>query len=86
MKKKRKARPWWQRPKTLRTLGMWAGALAVIAAGAAWFAVSMGKENEEEYLVEAAPAFELPTVDGTYVSSDHLGDHNVLLYFNEGMG
>ena len=87
MKKKRKTRPWWQQPKTVRTIGIWAAVLAVLGAGAAWFAISATRQEEAQYVVDTAPAFQLPTIDaGTYASSEHLGKHNMLLYFNEGMG
>jgi hypothetical protein len=87
MKKQRKARPWWRKRRTLRRVAIAAASLIVIGAWA-WFVFGQsGSNGSETHLVQPAPAFTLPTIDnGTYVSSDHLGKHNMLLYFNEGMG
>ncbi len=87
-KKKRKAvTPWWRRRKPLRRLAIAAAAAAVIA-GFAWLALKPGGDGgPKEYLREPAPPFTLPTIAGEQVSlAGHLGEHALLLYFNEGMG
>ncbi len=85
--KKRKTRPWWRKPKTLRRLAVLVLSLALIGGGA-WYVLAAGSSSEpKQFLQEPAPAFTLPTIGGGSVAyADHLGQHNLLLYFNEGMG
>jgi hypothetical protein len=59
-------------------LAIGALALLVLTAGAAYIGVRGGGEPSQ---------FTLPTTAGKDVTlNQHLGKHNVLLYFNEGMG
>ena len=89
VKAKRKgSRPWWRKPGTIRSLVLTAS-LAVVIGVLAWLVVRGGgsESGPKEYLREPAPAFSLPTIAGEQVSlADHLGRHNLLLYFNEGIG
>ena len=80
--------PWWRKAKTLRRLAI-AASLALVIGLFAWLVVrgEGGGGGSGEYLREPAPAFTLPTIAGEQVSlADHLGRHNLLLYFNEGIG
>ena len=81
--------PWWRRKKLRRQLLVVASlALAVGLFGlvAVYFG-GRGNHETEQNVAGAAPAFTLPTVTGdAFVSSDHLGQHALLLYFNEGVG
>jgi len=74
--------------KTLRRIGVFATLLVLLGAGGWYLLRSGGTEDQGRvYLTEQAAPFSLPTIDGDRVSlADHLGEHNVLLYFNEGMG
>lgn len=85
--KKRKPQPWWRKPRTLRRLATVVLSLFLLGGGA-WYVLANGSDGApKQFLQEPAPAFSLPTTDnGSVVFSDHLGKHNVLLYFNEGMG
>jgi hypothetical protein len=84
--KKRKPQPWWRKPRTLRRLATVVLSLFLLGGGA-WYVLTTGESGPKQFLQEPAPAFSLPTTDnGSVVFSDHLGKHNVLLYFNEGMG
>ncbi len=90
MKKKQKRSSWWQRARALRRLSIAAFSLLLVLLGVA-YALSNSGSHETPTVVlrqpEPAPAFSLPTTAGVdFASSDHLGEHNVLLYFNEGMG
>lgn len=85
-KKKRKQRPWWKKAKTLRRFGI-AVILVLLGGLGAWFLIRGGEKGEPVYWVEDAKPFTLPTIDGSETTlAEHLGRHNVLLYFNEGMG
>ena len=79
--------PWWRKRRTLRRAAL-AASLAVVIGVFAWFVVrGEGEGGPKEYLREPAPAFALPTIAGGQVSlADHVGRHNLLLYFNEGIG
>ena len=90
-KKARHRRPWWRTPRfrrrligatvTLVVIGLF-GLLAVYVGG-------RGPEEEPvgQQLSAAAPPFTLPTVDeGVFSSADHVGQHALLLFINEGMG
>jgi hypothetical protein len=53
---------------------------------AVYFGGRSGQETEQN-VSGPAPAFALPTVTGDeFVSADHVGQHALLLYFNEGVG
>ena len=81
--------PWWQRKKVRRRLLVLAS--LVVAVGlfglvAVYFG-GRGNDETEQNVAGAAPAFTLPTVAGDeFVSADHVGQHALLLYFNEGVG
>ena len=81
--------PWWRRKKLRRQLLVVASlALAVGLFGlvAVYFGGRSGQETEQN-VSGPAPAFTLPTVTGDeFVSADHVGQHALLLYFNEGVG
>ncbi len=88
VRKKRKAgNRWWRRRKTQRRLAV-AASLLVAVVGLAWFVMQGAGDSEPEvYFTEPAPLFTLPTVAGDEFSlAEHRGQHNVLLYFNEGLG
>ena len=86
-RKKRKAGyPWWRR-RTQQRLAV-AASLALAVGLIAWLVLRGGGDSgPEEYFVEPAQPFTLPTVAGEEVSlADYLDRHALLLYFNEGMG
>ena len=88
-RKHKSGQPWWRRRKVVRRLAMAAAALVVAAGLTAWAVVPRGGDGggQTQYLLEKAPLFSLPTIAGQQVSlADHLGQHPLLLYFNEGMG
>ena len=91
MKKQRRAgRPPWRHRRTLQSLALLAP-MAVAAGLIVWLVVrpggGEGEEQPAQYLVEPAAAFTLPTLVGDEVSlSDHVGRHNALILFNEGVG
>lgn len=87
-KKRREAvRRWWRRRRVRRRLAV-LGVLALAVGILAWLILrGQSDSGREVYLREPAPPFTLPTVAGEPVSlSDHVGRHNLILYFNEGMG
>lgn len=85
-RKPRKRRAWWRRKRAQRWLGASVAALAVVIAVAV-LALRGQSGGPAQYFTEPAPPFTLPTIAGEQVSlSEHLGRHNVLLFFNEGMG
>ena len=77
--------PWWRRRKVRRQL-------LVVAVGlfglvAVYFGGRGDHEAQQQNVSGPAPAFTLPTLGGgEFVSADHLGQHALLLYFNEGLG
>ena len=87
--KRKTAQPWWRKRRMQRRLTV-LGALALVVGVFAWLVVrgaGGGGGSSGEFLRETAPAFTLPTVAGEQVSlSDHVGRHNTLLYFSEGIG
>lgn len=89
--KRKGAQPWWRSRRLLRRVTISTAIVAVIAFFV-WIGVLVGGRGEEgeaigQPLTEAAPSFALPTVSGsTFSSADHLGEHALLLFFNEGMG
>jgi len=85
---KKNARPWWRKRRVQRRLAI-LGAMVLVVGVFAWLVVrgedSGGRSGE--FLREPAPAFTLPTVaEGQVSLSDHVGRHNTLLYFSEGIG
>ncbi len=86
-KRRKGAQPWWRRRRPQRRLAL-AASLALAIGIFVWLMVRGGGESgPKEYFVEPAPPFTLPTVAGEEFSlTDHLGEHSILLYFNEGMG
>ena len=88
VKRKRKGgQPWWLKKRVLRRAAV-AASMIMAAALLGWLIVRGGGDSgPKEYLREPAPDFTLPTIAGEQVSlTDHLGRHNLLLYFNEGIG
>ena len=85
--KRKNAQPWWRKRRVRRRLAVVA-ALALVVGVFAWLVVrGEGDSGPTEYLREPAPAFTLPTVADEQVSlADHVGRHNTLLYFSEGIG
>ena len=79
---------WRRRVKTLRRLGIaLAGTALLVVAGWWYFAIRPGDPEPAVYLTEVAPSFTLERTDGrTFDLSEHRGEHNVLLYFSEGIG
>jgi len=86
-KKKRRPQPWWRRWRRFGWLAGLPALGAAIGVVAYFVATSGGPGQEPEDQVEPAPTFSLPTVDGgRFNLADHQGQHNVLLFFNEGVG
>ncbi len=87
-KKKNKSRkPWWLRPKSWPWLVASGGAALLIAAALWYTAGQGGEEGSAKVFLEPAPPFSLPTTSGQqFVSRDHIGQHALLLFFNEGIG
>ena len=88
VKRKRKGgQPWWRKKRVLRRAAV-AASLALVIGLFVWLVVRGGSEGgPKEYLREPPPDFTLPTIAGDQVSlADHVGRHNLLLYFNEGIG
>ena len=82
--------PWWQRRRVRRRLTVLASLVAVVGLFGL-LAVYVGgrgdHEAQQQNVSGPAPAFTLPTLGGgEFVSADHLGQHALLLYFNEGVG
>jgi hypothetical protein len=82
--------PWWQRRKVRRQLMVLAAlvwALALFGLAAVYFGGRGNHHETAQNVSGPAPAFSLPTTAGDeFVSADHLGQHALLLYFNEGVG
>ncbi len=87
LKERRARNRWWRRKKTQRRLAMAASLVAAVGV-LAWFVMqSAGDSEPEVYFTESAPLFTLPTVAGDEFSlTEHRGQHNILLFFNEGLG
>jgi len=83
-------RPWSRRRRLWRRLALIAAAAAAVAVIGLIGVYLGGREGAPEsgqQVTGAAPEFTLPTIAGDEFSSrDHLGQHALLLYFNEGMG
>ncbi len=86
-KKRKGGQPWWRKRRVQRRLAVVAS-LALAIGVIAWLVVRGGGDSgPKQYLVEPAPPFTLPTVAGEEFSlTDHLGQHAMLLFFNEGIG
>jgi peroxiredoxin len=88
--RKRNARSWWRTPKVVRRILIGALSSGLIVAAGLWLTMSLGAGHQAEtYLAQPAPAprFSLPTTSGVdFTSSEHIGKHNLLLYFSEGIG
>ncbi len=83
--KKKNKRPWWQKARNIRRMAIGGLSLLLVTLGVAYVVVR--GTDEPRYNTRFAFRFTLPTTTGEEVSLDqHLGRHNVLLYFNEGMG
>lgn len=77
-----------RRVRTIRRAGIGA-ALALLVGIGGWYVIaSPGGDHEPPVnLTATAPNLTLDTVDGDqFASSEHLGQHNLLLYFSEGIG
>ena len=79
--------PWWRKRRVQRRLAA-VVSLALAIGIIAWLVGRGGADSgQKQYFVEPASTFTLPTVAGDEFSlSEHLGQHVVLLYFNEGTG
>ena len=86
MKRKKKAqRPWWRKPRVVRRAALGAATVLLLGLGTAYLVMQGG--DEPQFNMRYASHFTLPTTGGEEVTLEqHLGRHNVLLYFNEGMG
>lgn len=86
-KKNRDRKPWWLKPKNRLWL-LASGGAVLLAAAAIWYAGGQGgQESSAKVFLEPAPPFSLPTISGEqFVSRDHIGQHALLLFFNEGIG
>lgn len=86
---KRVARAAWRRRlRTLRRFGIAAAAMALVVIVGWWyFLIRPGDQGQAVFLTEIAPNVTLERTDGnTFDLAEHRGQHNVLLYFSEGMG
>src|SRR3989304_6171802 len=85
--KRKNAQPWWGKRRVQRRLAI-LGALALVVGLFALLVVrGEGGSGSGEFLREPAPPFPLPPVaEGQVSLSDHVGRHNTLLYFSEGIG
>lgn len=84
-KKRKQKRQWWQKPRVIRRLAMIGVTALLVGLGAAY--IAMRGSDGPEFNARYATHFTLPTTSGEQVTlGQHLGAHNVLLYFNEGMG
>ncbi len=82
--------PWWRRRRVRRRLIFLASVVAAVGLFGL-LAIYLGgrgsHEAQQQNVSGPAPAFTLPTVaGGEFVSADHIGQHALLLYFNEGVG
>ena len=90
-KKARQRRPWWRSRRFWRRVIGTTAALVVVGLLGFLVVYFGGGEPEIEpvgvQLNEPASPFALPTVDQeTFSSADHLGQHALLLFLNEGTG
>src|SRR3990170_2818750 len=88
MTKRKTAQPWWRKRRAQRRLVV-LGGMALVVCVFAWLVVRGGgsSSGSGEFLREPAPPFTLPTVaEGQVSLADHVGRHNTLLYFSEGIG
>ena len=89
-KHKPRRQPWWQRRKVRRQLIVLASLVVAVGLFSLLAVYFGGRGNHQEAAQNVsgeAPPFTLPTVGGDeFVFADHLGEHALLLYFNEGVG
>ena len=89
-KRVQRRQPWWRRRNVRRRVIVLASLVAVVGLFgllAVYLGGRGGHETQQQNVSGPAPAFTLPTVGGDeFVSADHLGQHALLLYFNEGLG
>jgi len=88
-KKIRTKRPWWRRGRTWISVALSTLLAAAVAGPIVWLLAGTGggASPPPQYLEEPAAPFTLPTITGDQASlTDHEGRHNVLLFFNEGLG
>jgi peroxiredoxin len=83
--RKRKPAPRRRRRRFDPTWGQFAAVAAVLVAGGLFFLGGRGATGGD-VKPTAAPAFTMPSTAGGSVSLSDLAGHNVLLYFNEGVG
>src|SRR3972149_3661223 len=86
--KRKTAQPWWRKRRVQRRLAV-LGAMVLVVVVFAWLVVrgEGSGSGSGQYLREPAPPFPLPTVaEGQVSLADHVGRHNTLLYFSEGIG
>ena len=78
---------WRRRARVLRRAGI-AVVVTFLLAIVAWYFVAANSDHEQPvYMTEVAPNLTLETTEGDeFVMSEHRAEHNLLLYFNEGMG
>ncbi len=89
-KKRPTKAPWWRSGRNWVSVGLTGGLVVAVVGVVVWVALGIvggGDSAPPVYLSEPAPPFTLPTTAGEEVTlADHSGQHNVLLFFNEGMG
>ncbi len=84
--------PWWRSGRNWVSVGLTGGIVAAVLGVVVWIVLGIiggsgGGDGEIVYFGEPAAPFTLPTTDGDDVTlADHKGQHNVLLFFNEGEG
>jgi len=83
--------PWWQRRKVRRQLIVLASLVVAVGLFSLLAVYFGGRGNDQETTQQnvsgPAPSFTLPTIAGDeFASANHLGQHALLLYFNEGVG
>lgn len=77
-----------RRAMVIRRAGIAAAFTLLLGIAGLYLLVARGADEEPSvYLTAAAPSITLDTVNGDeFVSSEHRGEHNLLLYFSEGIG
>jgi peroxiredoxin len=76
-----------RRAKSIRRAVIAAVLAALLGLGGWAVFARPGDQEAPVYFTTAAPNITLDTLDGRqFVSSEHRGEHNLLLYFSEGIG